>query len=101
MLGVKTVFITLGSPLENGFNERSRGSLRDEILNGEVFYTMAEANILIEGWRKNYNEVQTRSSLGYKSPAKKVLTKISPEDMTYFVATPLCTSNPQSEHYTT
>lgn len=70
---VKTAFITPGSPWENGFNERFNGSLRDELLNGEVFYSIAEARAMVEMWRKHYNEVRPHSSLGYKPPAPRVL----------------------------
>lgn len=71
-LGVKTAYITPGSPWENGFNERFNGSLRDELLNGEVFYNITEAAIMIEKWRKHYNEIRPHSSLGYKPPAPSV-----------------------------
>jgi len=74
-LKVKPAYITPGSPWENGFNERFKGSLRDEILNGEIFYTVNEAKILIEQWRQHYNEVRPHSSLGYKPPAPKVITQ--------------------------
>jgi transposase InsO family protein len=72
-LKVKTAYITPGSPWENGFNERFNGSLRDEVLNGESFCTLAEAKIIIENWRKHYNEVRPHSSLNYRPPAPKVL----------------------------
>jgi transposase InsO family protein len=68
-LGVKTLFIEPGSPWENGYNESFNGKLRDELLNGEIFYTLREAQILIERWRRHYNEVRPHSSLGYKPPA--------------------------------
>ncbi len=47
-LGVKTLYIEPGSPWENGYNESFNGKLRDELLNGEIFYTLKEAQILIE-----------------------------------------------------
>lgn len=72
-LEVKTAYITPGSPWENGFNERFNGSLRDELLNGEIFYSLAEAKAMIEGWRKHYNEVRPHSSLNYQPPAPKVI----------------------------
>lgn len=50
---VKTLYITPGSPWENGYCESSNGSMRDELLNGEIFYTLAEAKILIEAWRRH------------------------------------------------
>ncbi len=73
VVGVKTAYITPGSPWENGFNERFNGSLRDELLNGEIFYTLAEAKMLIENWRCHYNEVRPHSSLNYQPPAPKVM----------------------------
>lgn len=72
LLGVKTAFIEPGSPWENGYNESFNGKLRDELLNGEVFYTLKEAQVLIEQWRLHYNHVRPHSSLGYKPPAPKV-----------------------------
>ena len=68
-LGVKTLFIEPGSPWENGYIESFNGKLRDELLNREVFYTLTEAKVLIEQWRKEYNQVRPHSSLGYRSPA--------------------------------
>ncbi len=64
-----TLYITPGSPWENGYNESFNGSLRDELLNGEIFYSLAEAKILIEAWRRHYNTVRPHSSLGYRPPA--------------------------------
>jgi putative transposase len=68
-LGVKTLFIEPGSPWENGYIESFNGKLRDELLNGEIFTTLIEAKVLIEQWRREYNQVRPHSSLGYKSPA--------------------------------
>lgn len=68
-IGVKTLYITPGSPWENGYCESFNGSLRDELLNGEIFYTLAEAKVLIEAWRRHYNTVRPHSSLGYRPPA--------------------------------
>ena len=42
---------------------------RDELLNGELFYSLREAKILIEQWRVHYNTVRPHSSLGYRPPA--------------------------------
>lgn len=72
-VGVSTAYITPGSPWENGFNERFNGSLRDELLNGEIFYTLIEARVLIENWRQHYNHTRPHSSLNYQPPAPKVL----------------------------
>ena len=68
-IGVQTLYITPGSPWENGYCESFNGSQRDELLNGEIFYSLAEAQILIEAWRRHYNTVRPHSSLGYRPPA--------------------------------
>ena len=68
-LGVGTLFIEPGSPWENGYNESFNGKLRDELLNGEIFYTLQEAKVLIEKWRSEYNTLRPHSSLNYLSPA--------------------------------
>ena len=73
-VGAKTAYIEPGSPWENGYVESFNGKLRDELLNGEVFYTLAEAKIVIEQWRRHYNTVRPHSSLGYKPPAPEVLS---------------------------
>jgi transposase InsO family protein len=71
-VGAKTAYITPGSPWENGFIESFNARLRDEFLNGEIFYTLQEAKILIEAWRRQYNTVRPHSSLGYRPPAPEV-----------------------------
>ena len=63
------VEIEPGSPWENGYNESFNGKLRDELLNGEIFYTLKEAKILIEQWRIHCNTIRPHSSLGYRPPA--------------------------------
>ena len=68
-LGVTTLFIAPGSPWENGHVESFIGKLRDELLNGEIFYTLIEAQFLIGRWRREYNQVRPHSSLGYRPPA--------------------------------
>ena len=67
-LKVKTAFIAPGSPWENGYNESFNGRLRDELLGGEVFYTLQEAKVIIEDWRHHYNHIRPHSALGYKPP---------------------------------
>ena len=69
LIGVQTLFIEPGSPWENGYNESFNGKLRDQLLNGEVFYSLKEATIIIEGWRIHYNTQRPHSALGYKPPA--------------------------------
>ncbi len=68
-LGVQTLFIEPGSPWENGYCEAFNGKLRDELLDREIFYTLAEARILVEGWRQHYNTVRPHRALGYRSSA--------------------------------
>ena len=71
-MGVKTLFIEPGSPWENGYVESFNGKLRDEWLNGEIFYTLKEAQVLIEAWRCHYNTQRPHSALGYRPPAPSV-----------------------------
>ncbi len=52
---VETLFIEPGSPWENGTVESFNGKFRDELLNGEIFYTLKEAQVIIERWRREYN----------------------------------------------
>ena len=68
-VGAKTVYITPGSPWENGYCESFNGKLRNELLDGEIFYTLREAQVLIEQWRLHYNRVRPHSALGYRPPA--------------------------------
>jgi putative transposase len=68
-VGAKTAYIEPGSPWENGYCESFNGKLRDELLNGEVFYTLKEATIVIEAWRRHYNTIRPHSSLQYRPPA--------------------------------
>ena len=72
-VGVKTLYIEPGSPWENGYNESFNGKLRDELLNGEIFYSMTEAKVLIEQWRRHYNTIRPHSSLGYRPPAPQTI----------------------------
>ncbi len=68
--GTKTLYIAPGSPWENGYCESFNGKLRNELLNGEIFYTLREAQVLIEQWRQHYNRVRPHSALGYRPPAQ-------------------------------
>ena len=68
-LGVRTLFIEPGSPWENGYVESFNGKLRDELLNGEIFNTLKEAQILIDHWQSEYNHLRPHSSLGGRPPA--------------------------------
>jgi transposase InsO family protein len=71
-VGAKTAYITPGSPWENGFIESFNARLRDELLDGEIFYSLKEARTVIESWRHHYNTVRPHGSLGYKPPAPEV-----------------------------
>jgi putative transposase len=72
-IGVQTLYIEPGSPWENGYNESFNSKLRDELLNGEIFTTLREAQVLIERWRRHYNTVRPHSSLGYRPPAPETI----------------------------
>ena len=72
-MGVKTLFIEPGSPWENGYIESFNGKLRDELLNVEIFDTLFEAKVLVEGWRREYNTLRPHSSLGYRPPAPEAI----------------------------
>ncbi len=75
-LDVQTLFIEPGSPWENGYIESFNGRLRDELLNGEIFYTLKEAKVLVEMWRQHYNWVRPHSALGYRPPAPAAIMPI-------------------------
>jgi putative transposase len=67
--GARTAYIEPGSPWENGYCESFNSKLRDEFLNGEIFYSMKEIRVLAERWRVHYNTVRPHSSLRYRPPA--------------------------------
>jgi transposase InsO family protein len=75
-VGANTLYIEPGSPWENGYCESFNGKLRDEFLNGEIFYSLKEARILIEQWRQHYNTKRPHSSLGYRPPAPQSYSRI-------------------------
>ena len=81
-LEVGPLFIEPGSPWENGYNESFNGKLRDELLNGEIFYTLEEAKIMIERWRVHYNTIRPHTSLGYRPPAPETI-QIQNTNMNY------------------
>ena len=88
-LGVTTLFIEPGSPWENGYVESFNGKLRDELLNGEIFYTLKEAQILTADWRRLYNALRPHSGCGRRPPAPETmvyqgfrLTDIAPPSLT-------------------
>jgi transposase InsO family protein len=72
-VGARTAYIEPGSPWENGYCESFNARLRDELLNGEIFYSLAEAKTVIESWRRHYNTKRPHSSPGYRPPAPKAV----------------------------
>lgn len=75
-VGAKTAYIEPGSPWENGYCESFNARFRDELLNGEIFYSLKEARIIIEEWRRHYNTVRPHSALGYRPPAPESLIQM-------------------------
>lgn len=80
-VGAKTLYITSGSRCENGYCEILNGKLRNELLNGEIFYTLREAQVVIEQSRQHYNRVRLHSALGYRPPAPDSKTAVVPLTM--------------------
>ena len=75
---VETLFLAPGSPWENGYVESFNGKLRDELLDGEIFYTLQEAKVLTGRCRREYNTIRPHSSLGYRPPAPEAIRPIPP-----------------------
>ena len=67
---VKTLYIEPGSPWQNGHVESFNGSLRDECLDRELMLSVAEARVLIEDYRRHYNEERPHGGIGYRTPAQ-------------------------------
>ena len=63
-----TAYIASGSPWQNGYGESFNGRLRDECLNMEWFHNLVEARVVMERWRRHYNEDRPHSSSGYQTP---------------------------------
>jgi putative transposase len=81
-VGAKTAYIAPGSPWENGFIESFNARLRDELLDGEIFYSLREAQVVIESWRRHYNTVRPHASLGYRAPVPEVFVPALAAQMT-------------------
>ncbi len=75
-VGAQTAYIEPGSPWENGYCESFNARFRDELLNGEIFYSLKEAQIIIEQWRRHYNTRRPHSALGYRPPAPEAIIPI-------------------------
>ncbi len=67
--GVTTLFIAKGSPWENGYVESFNSRLRDELLDRELFLSVADARWVVDRWRLDYNHHRPHSSLDYQTPA--------------------------------
>jgi putative transposase len=67
---IETALIDPGKPWQNGVGESFNGKFRDECLSMEWFLSRAEAKVIIEAWRRHYNEVRPHSSIGYLTPAE-------------------------------
>jgi putative transposase len=80
-LGTKPLYIEPGSPWENGNCESFNSKLRDELLNGEIFYSLKEAQIAIERGRVHYNTRRPRSALGYRPPAPTAVESREPASL--------------------
>ncbi len=93
-VGAKCAFIEPGSPWENGYCESFNSKLRDELLNGEIFYTLAEAKIVIESWRGHYNTERPHSALGYKPPAPEAVLWSAAKPGPLSPATPAVAAKP-------
>jgi len=93
-VGASTAYIEPGSPWENGYCESFNSKLRDELLNGEIFYSLEEARVIIEAWRRHYNTQRPHSSLGYRPPAPDALVWPVPKTGPASPAAPALASEP-------
>ncbi|MGA1753777.1 MAG: IS3 family transposase [Pontimonas sp.] len=80
-VGAETAYIEPGSPWENGYCESFNARFRDELLNGEIFYSLKEAQIVIEQWRRHYNTKRPHSALGYRPPAPESIIPVEEKPM--------------------
>ncbi len=76
--GIGTIYIQPGSPWENPYIESFNGKFRDECLNREMFTSILEARVVVEDWRREYNEKRPHSSLGYVTPAEFARLSLPP-----------------------
>jgi transposase InsO family protein len=75
-VGVKTLFIEPGSPWENGYVESFNGKFRDACLHGEIFDSVVEARVLMERWRREYNQVRPHRAVGYRASAPEAILPV-------------------------
>jgi transposase InsO family protein len=76
-LDVKTLFIEPGSPWGNGYIESFSGQFRDELLNREILDILLEAQVVVEIWRKEYNQLRPHSSKNYRAPAPEAILTLT------------------------
>ena len=76
-IGAKTAYIEPGSPWENGYCESFNARFRDELLDGEIFFSLREAQIIVESWRRHYNTKRPHSHLGYRPPAPETIIPVA------------------------
>jgi transposase InsO family protein len=93
-VGARTAFTEPGSPWQNGYRETFNSKLRDELLDGEIFYSLSEARIGNEAWRRHYNTKRPHSSLGYRPPAPEVVQWPAPPSGPAAPATPASAPRP-------
>jgi putative transposase len=94
-VGAHTAYIEPGSPWENGYCESFNARLRDELLHGEIFYSLKEAQTVIEMWRRHYNTARPHSALGYRPPAPETVPWPAPASLRGArVATPTMVPRP-------
>jgi len=93
-VGAKAACIEPGGPWENGYRESFNAKLRDELLNGGIFHTLAEAKVVIEGWRSHYNTKRPHSSPGCRPPAPEVAQWPAPPSGAATPATPAVAPRP-------
>ena len=74
-IGIKPIQIYPGSPWENGYNERFNGTLRREVLNAEWFHTTRQAQIVINTWLEQYNQIRPHQALNMRPPAPETLLR--------------------------
>jgi transposase InsO family protein len=75
--GTRTLFISPGSPWENGYSESFNSRFRDELLDRELFTSLTEARVLVEEHRLDYNECRPHSSLAYRTPQEFALASLT------------------------
>jgi transposase InsO family protein len=93
-VGARTAYVAPGSPWENGYVESFNARLRDELLDGEIFHRLREAQIVTASWRRHYNHVRPHASLGYRAPAPEVVVPAFASSQPASPPTPAMASGP-------